>query len=178
MHVFISHSRQNASAALKLCDSLTDLGARTWLDVLELDAGSDWTSRVAEAIRVADAFIFLVGPPGETDQGQRFEWQQVTEREFYLDPHKPLIPLLIGDVELPGFLRARQALHVPTTGVDYADLAERVLSALKNPDESINQERLARGLEERQQAFDRITEYSLDLERSAASHAGVRGINR
>ena len=178
MHVFISHSRQNAGTALKLCDRLNELGARTWLDVRELETGADWTSRVAEAIRAADAFIFLVGPPGATDQGQRFEWQQVTEQEFYLDPHKPLIPLVIGDVELPGFLRTRQALHVPATGVDYADLAERVVAALNNPDETVDQEKLARGLEARQQAFDRITEYSRDLERAAASQAGVRGITR
>lgn len=91
MTVFLSHSRQNGGAALKLGDQLTQLGVEVWLDLRELEAGGDWQARVSEAIRSSSGFVFLIGPAAEPDQGQRFEWQQITEQEFYLDPSKTTI---------------------------------------------------------------------------------------
>jgi len=49
MTVFISHSRQNGSAALKLYERLSQRGVQAWLDLRELDSGEDWNQRVAAA---------------------------------------------------------------------------------------------------------------------------------
>ena len=100
MSVFISHSRQNASAALKLCNELNRRNVPTWLDVLDLESGVEWTAKVAEAIRASTALVFVLGPGNETDRGQQFELRQVVEEEFYLDSTRPLIPGVIGDAEL------------------------------------------------------------------------------
>jgi hypothetical protein len=176
MHIFISHSRQNAGAALKLCDHLTALGARTWLDLRELESGSDWNPRVAEAIRTADGFVFLVGPPGPPDQWQRFEWQQVTEQEFYLDPDKPLVPIVIEGAELPGFLRTRHALYVNAEGTDFDLLARDVRAALDNPGKTVDAEKLERGREARRQSLETLREYSRDLQRADVKRAGSKGL--
>src|SRR5580704_14341009 len=106
MYVFISHSRVNSSAAFRLCDELRNRNADTWLDSRDLEAGVEWEQAVSSAIQGAAGFVFLIGPPGGAgDRWQTFEWQQVVEHEYYLDPSKPLIPVLIGAPDLPGFLK-------------------------------------------------------------------------
>ena len=177
MNVFISHSRQNGGAALKLCDKLSGSGLKVWLDTLELDSGADWNPRVADAIREADAFVFLVGPGATPDRGQQFEWQQVTEHEYYLDPQKPLVPVVIGNAEIPGFLRARQTLQVDESSIDFEALAAKIAQAMQNPDGTVDLEKLERGRVAREQALQGLKEYSLALERDDVKRAALRGLN-
>ena len=174
MQVFISHSRHNSSAALKLCDRLNVLGVATWLDLREIDTGMDWNAQVAQAIQSAEGFVFLIGPPGPPDQGQRFEWLQITEHEFYLDPARPLIPIVIGGAELPGFLRTRQALHLEETDIDFDVLANTVSVALLNPADTIDAEKLEQGRAARQHALENLREYSRDLEEADVKQAALR----
>ena len=176
MKVFISHSRQNGSAALKLCDRLGPRGIGTWLDLRELDSGADWRPRVAQAIHDADGFAFLIGPGSTPDQFQRFEWQHITEGEYYLDPDTPLVPVLIGDAELPGFLRTRRALQVDPSSIDFDALADQVAKALSTPGETVDQEKLERGREARKQALESLKVYSQDLEQEDVKRAGLRGL--
>jgi hypothetical protein len=140
---------------------------------------------VADAIRSASAFVFVIGPPsavnwrateGAPDHSQRFEWQQITEQEYYLDPDKPLIPIVIGSAELPGFLRARQAINVDASPIDFDALADKVVEALSRPSETIDHEKLERGREARKKALDSLKEYSLDLEKEDVKQSGLRGL--
>jgi TIR domain len=176
MSVFISHSRQNGSAALKLHDRLSQRGVHAWLDTWELDAGQDWNQRVAAAIEAAEAFVVLVGPGVEPDRSQRFEWQQITDHEFYLDAKKPMIPVVIGSTEIPGFLRTRNALTVDPSSIDFDSLAERIAEALGKPEATIDPERLKLGQDAREQAVKSLKEYSLELEREDVKRAGLRGL--
>ena len=176
MSVFISHSRQNGSAALKLYGRLSQRGVQAWLDTCELNAGEDWNRRVAEAIEAAEAFVVLVGPGPELDRYQRFEWQQITDHEFYLDAKKPMIPVVIGSTEMPGFLRTRHALTVDPSSIDFDSLAERIAEALGKPDATIDPEQLKRGRDAREQAVKSLEQYSLELEREDVKRAGLRGL--
>jgi hypothetical protein len=174
MNVFISHSRQNGGAALKLHEQLSARGVAAWLDTLELDAGEDWSQRVASAIETADAFIVLVGPGAEPDHSQRFEWQQITEHEFFLDASKPMVPVVIGSPEVPGFLRTRQALAVDPSAIDFNGLADRVAAFLGAPESTIDQEQLERGRAARQRAIENLKEYSQYLETEDVKRAALR----
>jgi TIR domain len=176
MNVFISHSRQNGSAALKLYERLSQRGVQAWLDTRELDAGEDWNQRVAAAIEAAGAFVVLVGPGAEPDRSQRFEWQQITDHEFYLDAKKPMIPVVIGSTEIPGFLRTRNALTVDPSSIDFDSLAERIAEALGKPDATIDPVKLKLGRDAREQAVKSLEEYSLELEREDVKRAGLRGL--
>jgi hypothetical protein len=176
MTVFISHSRQNAGAALRLTEKLRQSGLAVWLDLLELESGADWESKVGEAIGAADGFVILVGPAADTSQ--RFEWQRLTELEYYLDPQKPIIPILIGSPEVPGFLRTRQAVTVDPSAIDFDDLSRRIVQAMGAPGETVDQEQMERGRVARQRALDSLKEYSLDLEKSDVKQAGLRGLKR
>lgn len=176
MHVFISHSRQNSAPALKLSDVLIARGVKVWLDVRDLETGADWQAKVAEAIHTAQGFVFLIGPPGPPDQWQRFEWQKITEGEFYLDPEKPLIPVVIGRTELPGFLRTRQPVVVSESSIDFGALADTVMQSLNKPDETVDHEKIKLGRAARKQALESLKEYSVDLEKEDAKQAGLRGL--
>ena len=178
MSVFISHSRQNAGAALKLCEELHRRGVEVWLDLLEIESASDWKQRISQAIQAADGFVILVGPAPTPDDGQRFEWQQITDFEYYLDPNKSLLPIVFGSPELPGFLRTRQIIEAAESGTDFAALADTILRALKSPGDTIDRERLERGRVARQVALDQLKEYSVDLERADVKQAGLRGVKQ
>lgn len=176
MNVFISYSRKNGSAALKLCERLSQRGVAAWLDMRELRADEDWNQRVAAAIEAAEAFVVLVGPGAELDRSQRFEWQQITDHEYYLDATKPMIPVVIGSTEIPGFLRTRNALAVNPSSIDFDSLADRIAEALGKPDATIDPVQLERGRQAREQAVKSLKEYSLELEREDVKRAGLRGL--
>jgi hypothetical protein len=176
MKVFISHSRQNDGAALRLQERLKQRGIDVWLDIRELEFGEDWNERVADAIRTAQAFVLLVGPDPKPDRRQGFEWQQITEHEHYLDPAKPMIPIVIGSVEIPGFLRTRQVLAVEPSSIDFDHLAGTIADMLGTPDATVNHEQLARGRAAREQAMKSLREYTLDLEKDDLPQAGLRGL--
>jgi hypothetical protein len=176
MHVFISHSRVNSAAAFRLCDELRKKGVNTWLDVRDLEPGAAWDESVISAIQAAAGFVFLIGPPGPGDRWQTFEWQQIVDNEYYLDSSKPLIPVLIGEPEIPGFLKTRQALVLQETPGSCENAAEVIVEALKNPSYSVDESKLERGREARRRALESFREYSQTLEAEDIKRAGIRAI--
>ena len=176
MRVFISHSRVNSSAALRLCDELRKRGVNTWMDARDLAPGAEWDKGVISAIEDADGFVFLIGPQGPGDRWQTFEWQQVVDHEYYLDPAKPLIPVLIGHVDVPGFLKTRTTVYLADNPGSWKDAADKILSALKNPAMSVDENKLELGRQARQQALASLREYSQELEKEDIKRAGVRAL--
>ena len=176
MHVFISHSRVNSSSAFRLCDELRKRDVDTWLDVRNLEPGAEWDQGVVSAIQTAVAFVFLIGLPGSGDRWQTFEWQQVVNDEYYPDPSKPLIPILIGNPDVPGFLKARQALVLGDTPSSCEDVADHIVDALKNPAISVDQEKLEKARQARRQALQSFREYSQALGKEDIKSAGPRAM--
>lgn len=176
MHVFVSHSRVNSSSAFRLCDELHKRNVETWLDVRDAAIDAEWSQQVISAIRSAIGFVFLIGPPGRDDPGQTFEWQQVVDQELYLDPAKPLIPVLIGEPEIPGFLRARHSVALNHTPESCAEVAGQIVNALKDPALSVDQEKLELGRKARVQALQSMREYSQVLGEEDVKRAGLRAV--
>jgi TIR domain len=176
MSVYISHSRRNGGAALKLYEKLEARGVKTWLDLREIEADSDWNQRVADAIRGASGFVFLIGPGPSSGQSQRYEWQVITEEEYYLDPEKPLIPILLGESEIPGFLKTRQAIRISESSIDFDALADKVAHAVKQPHETIDQENLVKGREARQRSMKDLEDYSRVQQEEDAKRAPLRSM--
>ena len=176
MLVFISHLRQNSSTALKLTDELNRRGVETWLDARDLETGANWREQVTEAIQKSSGFIFVIGPPDSSDSHQRFEWQKVAETEYYLDPEKPFIPLVIGGAEVPGFLSSRQVIPVDVGHSDFEEIGNAVMALLEQPRDTIDPEKLHRGREARTRALANLKEYSLSLEQEDVKRAGLRAL--
>jgi hypothetical protein len=163
MLIFISHSRQNSSIALGLCQVLRAQHEDTWLDMLEVHDPERLKEDVTEAVGKADAFVFIIGPAGPSDPVQQFEWEQVLDQGYYLDTSRPLIPVVVGNAELPGFLRVRQAIELEKGSTDFSDLASRVL-ALVRKGNNIDSAKLEHAQEARQKALRQLGEYADTLE--------------
>ncbi len=176
MHLFISHSRENSSAAFRLCDELRRRGVETWLDVRDLEPGAEWDKSVVLAIQASNGFVFVIGPPGPGDRWQTFEWQQIVDLEYYLDSSKPLIPVLIGEPDLPGFLRTRQSVALVDTSASFEHVADEIVSALKNPATSVDQKKLELSRQARRQALENFREYSQTLAKEDIKRVGVRAV--
>jgi hypothetical protein len=174
MHVFVSHSRENSSAAFRLCEELRTYDIQTWIDLRDLKPGAEWGKSVADAIREAAGIIFIIGATTAADRYQSFEWQQVIEDELYLDPSKPLIPVLIGNPELPGFLRTRQTLSLDDTQASFDAAAEGIAKALADPSASVDESKLELGRKVRVQALESLRQYSLELGDQDVKRAGTR----
>jgi hypothetical protein len=176
MHVFISHSRVNSSTALRLSDELHKRNVETWLDLRDLTPGKEWEPEVSSAIQSAAGFVFVIGPPGPSDRWQTFEWQQIIENEYYLDSSKPLIPVLIGEPEMPGFLKTRRSLVLDDTPSSFGDVANQIENALLNPATSVDEEKLELGREARRRALDNFREYTKVLSEEDIKRAGLRAV--
>jgi hypothetical protein len=173
--VFISHSRDNSSAALKLSDSLNKRGFETWLDVRDLSVGVDSRAEIERALKTADSWVFLIGP-GPSDRGQQYEFQDLVELEVFLDPSRAIIPVVIGNPDVPGFLKARQYIQVDPNSIDVEAVADKAAQALSRPEETIDQEKLQRGREARERELKSFREYIRGLEEREQKQAGLRGL--
>jgi hypothetical protein len=176
MHVFVSHSRVNSNAAFRLCDELRKRNVETWLDVSNLMPGADWDQAVASAIQSATGFVFLIGPVGSGDRGQTFEWQQVVEHEYYLDLSKPMIPVLIGGPEIPGFLKTRRSLLIGDAPNSFEEVTDQIVRALQNPTLCLDEKKLELGREARRRAIDSFREYSEVLGKEDIKRAELRAV--
>jgi hypothetical protein len=176
MIVYISHSRQNAAIANRLSDALAEKGLKPWLDSRDLDESGDWNHQVAAAIRKADAIVFLIGPPGPDDRFQRFEWEQAVDEEVYLDDTKALIPVIIGEPEIPGFLSIRRAIRITPSPIDFPSLADSIVEAVNNPAQTVDQQELERGRQARDRALKNLRDYSEQMKEQEAKRAGLRAL--
>jgi hypothetical protein len=176
MVVYISYARQNVGAAFKLGEALDRRQVKTWLDFREPSSGADWNEKIKEAIHSAEAFVFLIGPPGLDDRLQKFEWQCVVEEEYYLDDNKSLIPVVIGGADLPSFLSARKAISADPSSMDFEALADAIVDSIGKPGDTIDPVKIERGRQQRDLALKRLREYSRELEEEDAKRAGLRGM--
>jgi len=174
MMVYISHSRQNSSAAFLLRDALQKRGLEPWLDLVDVTPGTDWNQGVADAIRKADGFVFLLGPSGPEDRGQNYEWQQILENQYDADRVKAMIPVVVGEVEMPGFLKTRRILSAPPA--DFEAVADEVVKGLKSPAETIDQEKIEKGREERVRSMKRLRDYAQELEKKEDARRRLSGL--
>jgi hypothetical protein len=176
MHIYISHSRVNSSAALRLCDALRKRSVETWLDIRDLEPGAEWDKGVTAAIEAANGFVFLIGPDGPGDRWQTFEWQQVVKFEYYLDASKPLIPVLIGTKDMPGFLKSRRSFDLSDTPESFEQAAEGIVSALNNPSSSVDEKKLELGRQAQEQALESFREYSQALAADEIKRVSLRAV--
>lgn len=146
------------------------------LDFRDLAPGADWDRTVADRIGSSGAFVFVVGPEETRDRWQHFEWQQVIQHEYYLDPNLPLIPVLLGKPELPGFLKTRKSLPLQGTASSCRKVAREIANALQDAKSSIDERKLNLARKARRNALKTFEKYSLSLERADIKQAGIRAI--
>jgi hypothetical protein len=131
--VFISfsHSPHERGLVEKLIKELQAHQIPTCLTAENLAARANWQREVEQAVKSADAVIVLVDPKREPDKRQQFEWSVALETQWE-DPEKRLIPVLLGDAELPSFLSSRQVLRVKDPKRDWGRAVEELVHVVNN----------------------------------------------
>ena len=86
---------------------------------------------VERAVQSADAVIVIVGPKGELDKQQQFEWRAALEAEWE-NSEKRLIPVLLQNAELPSFLSSKQGLRVRDPRRDWDRAVKALICLLKD----------------------------------------------
>jgi tetratricopeptide (TPR) repeat protein len=165
MKVFLSHSGASVTQTDRLRTRLVAEGIQPVDATSLLQPGHDWASAIQREVREADGLVFLVEPGDQHDPRLQEQWKSAIHQSWS-GPTKPMIPVLVGDAELPGFLRDRQAIKV-TGEDDWNRVAEQVAATLKRvptqPDADTARVEASQA-SERKQRLDEITQDAKKLE--------------
>jgi hypothetical protein len=101
--IFISYIREDADAARRLCDAITDLGGDVWLDERRLCPGDAWEQEILAGIhRTVRLFVPIISATTErADEGYVFrEWVEAAERSRSILGRRFIVPVIIdGDYD-------------------------------------------------------------------------------
>lgn len=113
--------------ARELAKCLEENGYEAWYDAAEVQPG-ERSADLRDAIVEASGVVVLVD--GEADREQRDEWRRALEASWE-DASLRIVPVVMGDAELPGWLRGIQAVEVPEGQPGHR--WDPVLQALEEP---------------------------------------------
>src|SRR2546426_9057950 len=111
MKVFLSHGNASAAQTRQLAARLTAEGIQPVDASSLLQPGGDWASAMEQEVKDADALVFIVEPGSERDTRLQDQWRSAIQQSW-AGPAQTMIPGLVGEAELAGFLRGRQAIPV------------------------------------------------------------------
>lgn len=149
--------------AEELAKSLGAQGIEAWVDT-EIPAGSRWRDVIRAALDAADAFVLIIGAGSQHSAWVRYEMSEVLKRSW-ADSRKVVVPVLVGDAELPGYLRDHQVLRIRPD--DLPDLRQ-LLTFLGEPSEIA-------GIHRTEAGDERISRRLAELESTAATMAETEG---
>src|SRR5262245_61955332 len=159
MKVFLSHGGASAAQTEQLRTRLAADGIQPVDASSLLQPGLDWASAMDRELREADGLVFLVEPGAERDARLQEQWKSAIHQSWS-GAAKPMIPVLVGDAQLPGFLRDRQAIKV-TGEADWNRVAEWVAASLQRgptqPDANVARAQASQATE-RKQRLDEIAQ--------------------
>jgi hypothetical protein len=95
LSVFISYSRSDSVFVSDLANWLREAGCTVWQDTSGLRGGQTWASGIDQAVRVSEVFIVVLSPASSTS-----EWVR-KETLLAMKVHKPIVPILFRDTEVP-----------------------------------------------------------------------------
>jgi hypothetical protein len=104
--VFLSYARDDASELVqKVRSYLEAADNQAWVDVVDIAGGTDWRDEIESGIRNADAVVLIMTPAAiASDYVQR-------EVQFAQDWGKRIVPLAMGEVKPPDWLRSKQYIR-------------------------------------------------------------------
>jgi len=113
MRIFVSHASEQHAEADRLAIALRARRHTVFLDADDLPPGSDYQSRIQQAIEGSDLFCFLISPQSVT-QGRYTLSELGLARKCWPDPTGRIVPIMVVKVSVdvvPGYLRAVSILE-------------------------------------------------------------------
>jgi hypothetical protein len=99
--IFISYMREDADAARRLCDAITDLcGDVVWLDERRLSPGDAWEQEILTGIRrTVRLFVPIISANTErAEEGYVFrEWTEAVDRSRSIPRRRFIVPVVIDE---------------------------------------------------------------------------------
>src|SRR6185295_8589578 len=102
MDVVLAHPHTDRKWAEKLRTALTVNGLSFWSVESDLKPGDRPFRAITQAIHEASSIVVLVGPEGAIPPDEAWAILDAV----WSDPEKRLIPILLGEVRVPTFLRS------------------------------------------------------------------------
>lgn len=126
--VFVSHSGQDAWVAKKIATEIERLGAKVFLDALDIEVGSDFEEEILASLNKADELVVLMTPWA---MQRPYVW---AELGVAWGRKLPIVVLLHGMTpgefqskpEVPVFLKKRNLLDLNSVDGYFAELRERL----------------------------------------------------
>jgi len=126
--VVISYAHEDAQLAHALADALKARGCRVWIDIDEIRIGDDLVSRIAEAINSVDYLLAIISKASVKSPWCKHELS-IAVAEALKTGRVKVLPIRLGDVELPPVLRGTYSPRLDPTSVD--KMAEKVLADME-----------------------------------------------
>ena len=92
--------REDAEAAQRLADAISELGGTVWLDARRLEAGDDWEKEILTAIgETVRLFVPIISANTERErEGYVFrEWAEALERSPRISSGRFIVPVIIDE---------------------------------------------------------------------------------
>lgn len=142
--VFLSYSRKDRVFAKKLAIDLRDNGHCVWIDETEVFVGDSLIEKIRDGIDTVDFVGAIISSTSLNSQWVKRELDLASNRE--IDEERVLVlPILLDDVELPGFLKGK--LYADFRHKDnYQESLEKLLARLgpKIPPPDLSSEKMLR----------------------------------
>ena len=123
-HIFVSHSHQDNAWCRLFVAALQRLEYDVWYDETGLGGGDRWVQTIECELENREVFAIIL-----TSHALASKWVQ-RELQLALTAERRIVPLLLQDVQVTGFLRTYQ--HIDATEMA-ADAAADAFDAAVNP---------------------------------------------
>jgi TolB-like protein/tetratricopeptide (TPR) repeat protein len=119
--VFLSYAKQDAEAALKICEALRAAGVEVWFDQSELRGGDAWDAAIRRQIKTCALMVPVISAntQGREEGYFRLEWKLAIDRSHLMSHDRPfLVPVVIdqtqeNDERVPDKFREVQWTRLP-----------------------------------------------------------------
>ncbi len=105
-YIFLSHSHDDRPFARRMAADLRNSGHSVWIDEAEIDIGDSLIGKIREGLDQVDFVVAILSDASINSPWVERELEIASNRE--LDEKRVVVlPVLISDVSLPGFLRGK-----------------------------------------------------------------------
>lgn len=129
-HIFVSYSRKDRGFADDVLRDLTGRGLNCWMDVRDVDGGTQWRADTGAAIRECDTFLIILS------QHSIRSADVMRELALAESSRRRIVPILYQQVVLPDAMQySLTGLQwVDFVGPTYEDAFQRLMRALQPED--------------------------------------------
>ena len=112
--LFVSHSHYDNDWCRAFVASLQRLGYDVWYDEKGLSGGAQWVATIEREVEARDVLALVLTPEARASQ-----WVN-SELQLAYATHRRIVPILLKETEITGFLRTYQAINVAGMGAEDA----------------------------------------------------------